>query len=175
MWTVKSSYTYIYGINDLSSTFCIFYLFILFLAATVYDDVQTCKHMQSGQCCCSLLVLSQTLQVNQDLCFKYEDNEWLWYFLHGMLNDGTGWPSPPHLPLTVSVLSYFVSEPLLLLLIWSELNLSELWQLWQLCAWNDLFADRFCFVHDNNFFLTFSLWLSWLSPVPSAFLLCARV
>lgn len=50
----------------------------------------------------------------QDLVDDSYENEWLWYFLHGMLNDGTGWwPLPPlHLALTISALSVCFTDHL---------------------------------------------------------------
>lgn len=39
---------------------------------------------------CSLLVQMQNPLGHQDLWIIIKEHEWLWYFLHGMLSDGTG-------------------------------------------------------------------------------------
>lgn len=112
---------------------------------TVPNDLQTYKEILFEQCRCSLLVLSETLQVNPDLCINMKTMNDFGIFCMECSMMVLADPPPPHLTLSVSVLPYFVSEPLLLLLIWSELNWSELLQLWQLCAWNGRFADRILF------------------------------
>lgn len=60
---------------------------------------------------------------------NYYGNEWLWYFLHGMLNDGTGWrPLPPPSPLPLQFLCFLfvLLTPFSVVWIRRKLNLSKL-------------------------------------------------
>lgn len=61
-------------------------------------------------------------------------NEWLWYFLHGMLNDGTGWwppPPPPPTPCSLRFLCFSIclTDPPFLIVVWIWLK-SRLAQLY---------------------------------------------